>query len=272
MHEFIIMCAPNGARRTPADHPSLPITPAELAACARSVCDAGASMIHVHVRDDEAGHTLDVDRYRDAMAAIRGAIGDDLVIQVTSEACGVYSPEQQMSMVRELKPEAVSVALREFCPGQDKLEQAAAFYAWMRDEGVMAQHILYSPEDVLRFESLRSDGVIPDEQPFVLFVLGRYASNLTGDIAELDRFVTAAADDTTWAVCCFGVTEQAAVAESAQGGGHARVGFENNLLLPDGTAAGDNAALVRLAVDAGRAAGRNPATAAEVRNRFRSAA
>jgi len=262
---FIVMCAPNGARKTRHDHPALPITPAELADCAASILDAGASMIHVHVRDDSGAHSLDAARYREAIAAIRSAVGQDLVVQVTSEACGIYSPEQQMAMVRELKPEAVSLALREICSDDCSLERAAGFYAWMRDEGVMAQHILYSPDDVARFETLRTEGVIPDERPFVLFVLGRYASNLTGDVADLDGFVAAAADDTTWSVCCFGVTEQAAVTLSAERGGHARVGFENNLLLPDGSAAADNAALVRRAAEAGRAAGREPATAAEVR-------
>ena len=265
------MCAPNGARRTRRDHPALPLTPDELATCARTICSAGASMIHVHVRDGDGGHTLDVGRYRDAIAAIRDAVDDDLVIQVTTEACGLYAPAEQMAMVRELKPEAVSVALGEICPGDDTLEDAAAFYAWLCSEGVMAQHILYSAADVQRFELLRADGVIPDARPFVLFVLGRYASNLTGEVAELRAFANAAADDTNWAVCCFGATEQAAAAASAESGGHARVGFENNLLLPDGSVADDNAALVELAVAAGRAAGRAPATAADVRRMFGTA-
>jgi uncharacterized protein (DUF849 family) len=228
-------------------------------------------MIHVHVRDDGGGHTLDAGRYRDAIAAIRAATGDDLVIQVTTEACGLYSPAQQMAMVRDLKPEAVSVALGEICPDENALADAALFYAWLREEGVMAQHILYSPQDVMRFESLRADGVIPDERPFALFVIGRYAGNLTGNVADLASFVAAAADDTNWSVCCFGKTELAAVEAAAGTGGHARVGFENNLLLPDGSVADDNAALVRLAVDAGRAAGRDPATAAEVRKMFGTA-
>lgn len=243
----------------------LPVTPDELAACARSICDAGASMMHVHVRDDRGRHTLDVGRYRDALAAIRKAVGDHLVVQVTSEACGVYSPAQQMAMVRDLCPEAVSVALGEFCPDDAALGEAAVFYTWMQDAGIMAQHILYSADEVRRFEALRRDGVIPDKRPFTLFVLGRYTSDLTGDVADLGGFAAEAADDTTWAVCCFGRTEQPAVAAAAVAGGHARVGFENNLQLPDGSVAGDNAALVRLAVDAGLAAGREPATAAAVR-------
>ena len=65
---FIVMCAPNGARRSQADHGRLPVTPAELADCAESIHAAGASIMHVHVRDDDGAHSLDVDRYRDAIA------------------------------------------------------------------------------------------------------------------------------------------------------------------------------------------------------------
>ena len=99
------MCAPNGARRSQADHGRLPVTPAELADCAESILAAGASMMHVHVRDDDGAHSLDADRYRDAIVAIRERIDDSLVIQVTTEACGIYTPEYQMSVVRELRPE-----------------------------------------------------------------------------------------------------------------------------------------------------------------------
>ena len=84
--------APNGARKTKADHPALPITPKELAATASDCLDAGASMIHLHVRDAQGRHSLDAELYRTAMSAIRRAVGDQLVIQVTSEAAGVYQP------------------------------------------------------------------------------------------------------------------------------------------------------------------------------------
>lgn len=262
------MCAPNGARKTRDDHPALPISPTELADCAESILAAGASMIHVHVRDDAGGHSLDVDRYRNAIGAIRRQVGEGLVIQATTEACGIYSAEQQMAMVKELKPEAASIALREICPDQEAESTAADFYAWMNAEKIMAQHILYSPEEVERFEALRSSGVIGDEKPFVLFVLGRYTTTLTGDVSELQSFINAASENTSWAVCCFGATESEAVASAAALGGHARVGFENNLLLPDGTRAGDNAALIRIAVDAGLNQSRTPASADDVRSMF----
>ena len=261
---FVVMCAPNGARKTKGDHPQLPVTPEELASCAASIRDAGASIVHVHVRDDNGGHSLDVGRYREAMAAIRERVDDSLIVQVTSEACGVYSPAAQMAMVRELEPEAVSIALREFNP--DENAEAAAFYAWLVEQRIFAQHILYSPDDVARFELLRRSGVIRDEHPFVLFVLGRYTSDLKGDPGELPAYIDAASGDTTWAVCSFGNTERQAASAAADAGGHVRVGFENNLCLPDGAVADDNAALVAVAASA---AGNRPiATAADVRTMF----
>lgn len=265
---FIVMSAPNGARKTKQDHPVLPITPDELADSAKSVRDAGASMIHVHVRDDDGGHSLDTDRYRAAIAEIRAGVGDEIVIQVTTEACGIYEPPSQMAMVRELKPEAVSVALREFCPDEESVSAAADFYTWMQRESIMAQHILYTPEEVSRFEVLRTRGVIPDEKPFILYVLGRYSENLTGDVNELDSYVEATAAGTTWAVCCFGRTENDAVVKAAEAGGHARVGFENNLVLPDGQMAESNAELVSLAASAGGSMARPLATADDVREWF----
>lgn len=262
------MCAPNGARRSKRDHPALPLTPDEIAECAAEVLDAGAAILHLHVRDAAGKHTLDVQAYRTAIEAIQRNVGGEVVIQVTTEACGVYSADAQMALVRDLKPEAVSVALRELCADEQAESTAAEFYAWMDAEKICAQHILYSPQEVLRFESLRQRGIIPTARPFVLFVLGRYASNLVGDARELDDFIGNISPSVVWAVCCFGETEHAAVVEAIAAGGHARVGFENNLVLPDGRPAKNNAALIDTAVAAARRQGRRVARAADVRALF----
>jgi 3-keto-5-aminohexanoate cleavage enzyme len=265
---FIIMCAPNGARKSKASHPALPISDNELADCAESILGEGASIIHLHVRDDYGVHTIDADRYRSAISAVRQRIGQQLVIQITTEACGIFNRQQQMEMVRSLRPEAVSLALRELCPDVDSEPAAAEFFAWLNENDVLTQYILYSADEVVRFEELRNRGVISDAVPFVLFVLGRYSDDLVGDVDELGAFVDAASPDTVWAVCSFGKTEHAAVAKAAAMGGHARVGFENNLVLPNGEIAADNAALVRLAADRGRGASRVPASADDVRQLF----
>ena len=65
------MAAPNGARRTRDEHPAVPLTAGELADCAADLLDAGVSVLHLHVRDTDGGHTLDVDRYRAAIDAVR---------------------------------------------------------------------------------------------------------------------------------------------------------------------------------------------------------
>src|SRR3546814_3461906 len=94
-----------------------------------------------------------------------------MVIQVTSEAVGIYSPAQQMAMVRAVEPEAVSLAIRELVPDG---EEAAArdFLAWLVGAGIPPQYILYAPEDVERFGRLQAEGDIPPGTAFLLFVLG----------------------------------------------------------------------------------------------------
>ncbi|MDX1655449.1 MAG: 3-keto-5-aminohexanoate cleavage protein, partial [Candidatus Competibacteraceae bacterium] len=173
---LIINVAPNGARRTHADHPKLPITPQELAETAKSCLQAGAAMLHLHVRDVQGGHTLDVEAYRAAMAAVEKAVGKELIVQATSEAVGLYRPEQQMAMVRELRPEAVSLAVREIAPAASDEPKAADFLAWLVGVGIHPQFILYSPGDIARFKDLLERGVVPQRQHFVLYVLGRYSA------------------------------------------------------------------------------------------------
>lgn len=265
----ILAVAPNGARKTKADHPALPIAPEEIAATALACRAAGAAMIHLHVRDAEGRHSLDVAAYRAASDAVRGAVGRDLVIQVTSEAVGVYSPEAQMAMVRALRPEAVSLAVREIVPDEAAEAAAGEFLAWLQAEAILPQYILYSDDDLRRFDDLVARGVVPGGRQAVLFVLGRYAKDQTSEPKDLLPFLAANARGHLWAVCAFGPRETACAVAAAALGGHARVGFENNLHLPDGTLAPDNAALVAAVAEGLAAIGARPASAEEAREMMR---
>jgi 3-keto-5-aminohexanoate cleavage enzyme len=265
---LIIAVAPNGARRTKADHPSLPMTARESAKEGALCRDAGAAMIHLHVRDDDGRHSLDVARYRDAIAAVRGAVSDELIIQVTTEAAGIYSAPEQMAMVREVRPEAISTAVRELIPDTISEPVAAAFYEWAAREHIAVQFILYDGADVRRFAELRCRGVIPGDVVSVLYVLGRYAKDQKSHPSDLLEFMDVARDvdaDWHWSVCAFGALEGACALSAAGFGGHARVGLENNLYLNDGTLAPGNAALVRQVFDGAALLGRPVATAAEAR-------
>ncbi len=262
---LILTVAPNGARRGHADHPALPITPDQIGRCAAACADAGAAMIHLHVRDGDGRHTLDADAYRAAIEAVKREAGERLVIQMTSEAVGMYEPAQQMAMVRALRPEAVSLAVRELVPQGGDEREAAKFFAWLAAERVLAQFILYSDDDVRRFDDLAARGIVADSQRFVLFVLGRYSVGQRSSPGDLLPFLAANRRGYTWAVCAFGAREAACVLAAAALGGHGRVGFENNLTLPDGRVAPDNAALVAVVADGARAMGRPLADATVAR-------
>jgi uncharacterized protein (DUF849 family) len=261
-----IAVAPNGGRKTKADHPALPITPAELAATATECLEAGTAMIHVHVRKPDGSHLLDADAYRAATAAIREAVGDQLVIQITSEALGIYTPEEQMRVVRETRPEAVSLALREYLGVGDDGKAFADFLAWLAREKVMPQIILYDAEDARRLDALRGKGALPWDDVPVLYVLGRYTKTQQSAPADLLPFLVPGEPRFgPWMVCAFGRDEAACVSTAALLGGHARVGFENNLLLPDGSTAASNADLVKAVTAIIGAAGRRTMTADELR-------
>ena len=264
----VIAVAPNGARRGKADHPRLPITPEEIAREAALCAEAGASLLHLHVRDEQGRHSLDAGRYREAIAAVRQSVGDALLIQVTTEAAGRYGPDEQMEAVKRLKPEAASVAVAELIPTSAHEAAAAQFYHWAADEGVALQHILYEPGEVAALIDFARRGVIPERGLHPLFVLGKRAPDQQADPRELMAFLERWPAEKPWSVCAFGRTETAALAMALALGGHVRVGFENSLVRPDGSIAADNAGAVGRIAGIAWALGRRPATAQECRALF----
>lgn len=269
---LIIAVAPNGARRKQADHPAIPVTPAETAATAALCADAGASLLHLHVRDKAEGHILDAEAYTEAIAAVRKAVGDRMIVQITTEAVGRYGPDEQMAVVRAVRPEAVSVAVRELIPDPSHETAAASFLAELARQDVLVQHIVYSGAEVIRLRSLIARGVVPDDRPaFPLFVLGRYSAGQVSEPKDLLPFYSAWGSAGPWAMCAFGPREAACCALAASLGGHVRVGFENNLWRPDGGVAAHNAELVAFAAQAGAVCGRPPADADSARDLLRPA-
>ncbi|TKT82683.1 3-keto-5-aminohexanoate cleavage protein [Aquamicrobium sp. LC103] len=268
---FAIAVAPNGARRTRKDHPRLPMTAAEIARDAAEAREAGAAMIHLHVRDSEGRHTLDVGLYREAVKAVHGAVGGDLVVQITTEAVGIYRPEEQIAVVDALRPESVSVALREILPPESDEHEAASFFARMEESGILHQIIVYEPGELARIDELARRGVLPDGPLAVLAVLGRYTEEGATD-AEFDAFMAAGIERHQWMLCAFGPRETEFMKRAAAGGGHARVGFENNLWLPDGDLAPSNASLVEAAACDIDMSHRRVATADDLRRLWRKPA
>jgi 3-keto-5-aminohexanoate cleavage enzyme len=244
----LIMVAPNGARHGKEQHPALPVTEAELVETAVACHAAGAGAIHIHVRDETGRHVLDVDRYNSAVPAIRRATGDAMLVQVTTEAVGRYTPEEVEDVFARVDAQAISVAMRELIPSADHESLGARTLAEARRKGMAIQHLLYTPDELSRFVTLVERGIVPDEDLDVLFVLGRYGGDDT-DTRNLSDYMTVLRQSSIegkaeWTVCAFGPPETRALAAAMAMGGKARVGFENNFRQPDGTTAPDNAARV----------------------------
>lgn len=273
MTPLMILSAPNGARRTAEDHPALPMSAPELARCAAECQEAGAVLLHLHVRDQQGQHILDAQAYQDATSAIRKEVGERLIIQITTEAVGLYSPEEQIAVVRATRPEAVSLALRELIP-QSRYESAAAeLLADLHHQGCMVQYILYAPAEVIWLGDLVRRGLIPDGPLFPLFVLGRYSHNQQSNPAESARFVERwlatqgeSRHPRPWSLCAFGRQETASALAAVCMGGHARVGFENSLWRPDGQLAASPAEPIRRLAQAAAIIARPLATADQARS------
>ena len=273
----ILMLAPNGARKTKEIHPALPLSEAELSLCVWDSSAMGVSMLHLHLRDAAGGHVLDAPSYRDYIDAISASDGD-IIIQATTEAVGIYSAREQMAFLRELKPEAASVALRELIPQPNYEAEACNFFRWKRDEGVFAQYILYTPLELVYFADLLERGALPAGPHFLLFVLGKKSSAHAepaepGDLdpfLEIFRARLLGELGVEWALCAFGKRELDCLLYGLESGGHVRIGFENNHQLPDGSPARDNLQLVDNFIAEFNKLGLGPlARPYEIRNYFR---
>jgi len=237
-----IMVAPNGARLKKTDHPALPETIAETVATAVACARAGADGIHAHVRDTDGNHTLDAGLYRELLAELARVV-PEMQHQITTEAVGRYTPDEQMRLVRTVQPASVSVSLAELtADGWNR--QVQDFYRWCDDSGIAVQHILYSTDDLHHLVRLCTDGHIPATRLQMLYVLGRYGQGVPSTPEAIAGFVDLLpqlAVKPDWAVCAFGRSETACLRAAQKLGGKVRIGFENNTVNEDGTIARDNA-------------------------------
>jgi uncharacterized protein (DUF849 family) len=236
------MVAPTGARKTKADHPALPIALPEIVETAVACHAAGADGIHLHVRDANGRHTLDAQRYREAIAALSSTV-PDLAIQITTEAVGMYSAADQRALIEDVRPRLVSVSLAEMTSDGD-LDAAANFYRECRVEDIAVQHILYGEDDLKQMTRLLDGGHLDPDDLQMIFVLGRYTHGQTSvpdDLHPFTDWLKLKMLTADWAVCAFGPHETQCLVQAHHLGGKLRVGFENSFWNSDGSLAKDNA-------------------------------
>lgn len=208
---------------------------------------AGADGIHAHVRDAHQEHILDAGLYKELLVELHASV-PTMQVQITTESVGKYTPTEQRKLVKDVRPAAVSVALREMTANLNS-EQAEvrAFYHEQLEAQTAVQHILYDAGEIAVLCDHFENGVIPNTKLQLLFVLGRHAKNQQSAPADLQPFIHAltthnlAAD---WAVCAFGHQETQCLLAGHNSGSKLRVGFENSFWNAAGEIAADNTARV----------------------------
>ena len=276
---LVIASAPNGAYKTRKDHHQLPVSAAQLAVTAAAVLQAGAQMLHLHVRDADGRHTLDTGAYQAAVEAIRASTGDQLFIQVTSEAAGVYDAAEQRRAMHALHQaiavDGISIAVREWIRAPADTHPARDSFHCFAEHGVLVQYILYCAEDVQRYHALREQGVIPNYGHSVLLVTGRHRRDERSIQNPLQQMLqplgASAGQPVNWMVCAFGEQEFQCLTEAVTLGGHVRVGFENSTLLKSGQPAADNQQLITQLVESGNPTARPLADLRQAREILASA-
>lgn len=258
---ILISVAPNGARKTKADHPNIPLCTEDLVKTAVSCAEAGAGMMHFHIRDGACRHSLNPGHYRKTLTELEAAVGDQLLLQVTSEAAGRYSQPQQIDYMKQLAPHCLSCGLREFIRSKKDVDSASLFFNHLHQAGTLVQYILYSPAEVKWFVNLCNQGILPGNAHFLLFVFGSYTGSTNTEVPSLDHYLLPLDNHphrVSWMVCGFGQQEFQTAEAAAARGGHVRVGFENNILRPDGRLTEDNSEQVRFMMSLALKHGRNP--------------
>lgn len=267
----VIAAAPNGARLQKSDHPAVPISRHEIVRSCADCVAAGATLLHVHLRDADGKHLLDAAGARDLEAEIVKELGSDVVVQTTTEAFGIYAAGQQLEFLKAARPSAASLAWREITRPDVTQSELAQVLAWCGRERIALQYILYDAADLQSFRTAVEDGVVPEVHPHVLFVIGRYQGAMPSDARALPGFLPSGFATSSWMACAFGAAGYEVLYAAALLHGHVRIGFENGTILPDGNVAQDNATLVSALRDAFEAMGLRAASATESRTMFLSA-
>ena len=108
MKDAIITCAPTGAIHTPSMSRYLPVTPHEIAEAALAAADAGAAIVHLHVRDPEDGHPVqDPALFRELLAEIESR--SDVVVNLTTGGSPHMTVDERIGPAMELAPELASL-------------------------------------------------------------------------------------------------------------------------------------------------------------------
>jgi 3-keto-5-aminohexanoate cleavage enzyme len=265
-HGTLITVAPTGAELAKEDVPNLPVTIEELVSTAKDCERVGAAMIHVHIRGADAQPTLDPQRLKDTVAALREQT--DLIVQLSTGGA-VTDPEEQRLAVLDAMPDSASCTMGTVNFGDgvfmNRWEFVVELHKRMQEREIMPEYEIF---DVGQLASLRrlldEHGLPAGGHVHVDLVMG-VPGGMPGDAETLVAALRAIPDGATFSATGIGRTSLPVMFASLAAGGHLRVGMEDTISYARGQRVKDNAQLVARAAGLARIAQRPPLPAAEGR-------
>jgi uncharacterized protein (DUF849 family) len=263
MNKTILTCAVTGNLTKPEMTPYLPITPKQIADSCLGAADAGAAVVHIHVRYPETGKpSMELDHYAEVMHLIK-AQNKELIINLTTGPGGRYVPTEgdpkvfapgttlcdplkRVEHVAALKPEICSLDLNTMNSGADVVMNTPSNVRKMakgiREAGVMPELEIFDSGDLNLAKDLIADGTV-DGPGLYTFVMGvKYGLNT--DPATLLYMRDQLPSGAIWAAFGISRAEFPIVAQAWLLGGDIRVGMEDNIYLEKGVLCESNAQLV----------------------------
>jgi 3-keto-5-aminohexanoate cleavage enzyme len=251
----LITVAPTGAEHAKADVPQLPTTLAELVETARTCQDAGAAMIHLHIRDAEHRPTLDPGLLKAAVDAVRSET--DLIVQLSTGG-SVHDPLESRLTVLDAEPDSCSLTCGTVNFGDDVFLNPFGF---MSDLYVRAQERQIVPEfELFDLGHAVALGRLIDRHglPFGGKVHCDFVTGVPGGMPSTPAALLAGVallppEVTSWSATGIGRGHLPILATALAAGGHARVGMEDNIVYARGRVVQANSELVvraaRIATD-----------------------
>lgn len=265
MNKLIITAALTGAEVTRDNNPNLPITPVEIAKAAYQCYQAGASVVHLHVRNEDETPTQAGEIYKKTIGLIKAKC--NLIIQVsTGGAVGMTAHERLQPVY--LKPEMATLSTGSVNFGDDVFMNPPSyleeFAQVMREQGVKPEIEAFDVGMINNALQLVKKGFISEPLHFD-FVMG-VPGGIPGTLKNLLHMVESIPPGSTWTVAGMGRTELPLGTAAIIMGGHVRVGFEDNIYYEKGLLAESNAQLVERIVRVAQIHSRPVASPDEARN------
>ena len=266
MEKLIITAAICGAEVTKEQNPAVPYTIEEMVREAKSAYEAGAAVVHVHVREDDGTPTQSKERFKLCMDAIKKEIPDVILIPSTGGAVGMTAEERLQPT--ELFPEMATLDCGTCNFGDEVFENTMpmmrSFGKRMIDNNIKPEYECFEMGHLDTILRMAAKGEVPGFPMQINFVLGvpGCAPATVENLVWLVRNVPAGC---TWTATGIGRNAFTLAAPAIVMGGHVRVGFEDNLYISKGVLAKSNGELVQKVVRLATELGREIATPAEAR-------